>query len=148
MLLISLFACETKKGNSTEESIMALPLDSVKEIAREAYVYGFPLVVNYKTMFMYTLNENSPEYKGAFNELSCEARLYTPEDKAVVTPNSDTPYCMFWVDLRGEPQVFSLPEVEADRYYSFQLIDLAQARLTRGLTETECWTYLHLDQCP
>lgn len=114
--LVSFVSCTQKQSKVTPEE--------AREIAREAYVYGFPLVVNYKTMFMYTLNENSPEYKGAFNELSCEARLYTPEDKAVVTPNSDTPYCMFWVDLRGEPQVFSLPEVEADRYYSFQLIDL------------------------
>ena len=73
---------------------------------------------------MYTVNENSSEYKGAFNESFCDARLFTPEDKAVVTPNSDTPYCMFWVDLRDEPQVISLPEIEAERFYHFQLIDL------------------------
>lgn len=95
-----------------------------KEIAKEAYIYGFPMVVNYKTMYMYAVDENSSEYKGAFNELSCDARLFTPEDKAVVTPNSDTPYCMFWVDLRDEPQVISLPEIEAERFYHFQLIDL------------------------
>ncbi len=98
--------------------------DEAREIAREAYVYGFPMVVNYKTMYLYALNENSPEYKGPFNLLSCEARLYTPEDKAVVTPNSDTPYCMFWVDIRSEPGVISLPEMEAERFYHFQFIDL------------------------
>ncbi|MEA3461898.1 MAG: DUF1254 domain-containing protein, partial [Bacteroidota bacterium] len=64
------------------------------------------------------------EYKGPFNELACDARLYTPEDKAVVTPNSDTPYCMFWVDLRNEPCVFTLPDLEPERFYHFQLIDL------------------------
>jgi hypothetical protein len=31
---------------------------------------------------------------------------------------------MFWMDLRAEPLVLSVPEMEADRYYSFQLIDL------------------------
>ena len=98
--------------------------EEAKEIAKEAYIYGFPMVVNYKTMYMYALNKKSPEYKGQFNELSCDARLFTPEDKAVVTPNSDTPYCMFWVDLRDEPQVISLPEIEAERFYHFQLIDL------------------------
>ncbi|MFV9645799.1 MAG: DUF1254 domain-containing protein, partial [Desulfobacterales bacterium] len=77
--------------------------EEAKEIAKEAYVYGFPMVVNYKTMYNYTLNEKSVEYKGAFNEKSCEARVYTPEDKAVVTPNSDTPYCTFWLDIRSEP---------------------------------------------
>ena len=28
-----------------------------------------------------------------------------------------------------------------------ELIDLAQSRLTRGLTEDECWQYLHLESC-
>jgi len=98
--------------------------DEAKQIAKEAYVYGFPLVVNYKTMYNYTLNEKSPEYKAAFNQKSCEARVFTPEDKAIVTPNSDTPYCMFWLDIRNEPVILSVPEMEEDRYYSFQLIDL------------------------
>ncbi len=96
-----------------------LTLDEAREIAREAYVYGFPMVVNYKTMYLYTLNEDSPEYKGPFNILSCDARLFTPEDKAVVTPNSDTPYCLFWVDIRSEPGVISLAEMEAERFYHF-----------------------------
>ncbi|MCK5067587.1 MAG: DUF1254 domain-containing protein [Bacteroidales bacterium] len=103
---------------------MKLTPDEAREIASEAYVYGFPMVVNYKTMYLYSIDENSPEYKGPFNELTCEARLFTPEDKAVVTPNSDTPYCMFWVDIRNEPRVLSLPEMEPERFYHFQLIDL------------------------
>ena len=82
------------------------------------------MVMNYKTMYEYTVNTNSPDYKGPFNEVTCEARLFTPEDKAVVTPNADTPYCMFWMDLRSEPLVLSVPGMEAKRYYSFQLIDL------------------------
>ncbi len=95
-----------------------------KEIAKEAYIYGFPMVMNYKALDAYTLNKKSPEYKGEFNQKSCEARLYTPDDKAVVTPNSDTPYCMMWCDIRHEPIVISVPDIEAERYYSFQLIDL------------------------
>lgn len=98
--------------------------DEARAIAKEAYIYGFPMVVNYKTMYMYALDEKSPDYKGPFNQLSCDARLFTPEDKAVVTPNSDTPYCMFWVDIRNEPVVISVPEMEAERFYHFQLIDL------------------------
>jgi hypothetical protein len=30
---------------------------------------------------------------------------------------------MFWMDLRAEPQVIIVPEMDAARYYSFQLID-------------------------
>ena len=96
----------------------------IRSIAKEAYVYGFPLVVNYKTMFMYAVNPESPEYKGGFNVLKCEARVYTPEDKAIVTPNSDTPYCMGWLDLNAEPFVVNMPEMEAERFYQVQLVDL------------------------
>jgi len=106
---------------------MAQDLPDVAEtqaIAKEAYLYGFPMVMNYKTMVQYSVDTENPEYKGPFNQVSCEARLFTPDDKAVVTPNSDTPYCMFWMDLRAEPLVLSVPEMEEERYYSFQLIDL------------------------
>ena len=98
--------------------------EEAKQIAKEAYIYGFPLVVNYKTMYMYAVDENSPEYKGGFNNLACMARVYTPDDKAVVTPNSDTPYCMLWGDMRSEPLVLTIPEIEEGRFYEVQLIDL------------------------
>ena len=101
----------------------AVTPEEAEATAREAYVYGFPMVMNYKTLSNYVIDTSSPEYKGPFNMVSCEARLFTPEDKAVVTPNADTPYCMFWLDLRAEPMVLTVPEVEPERYYSFQLID-------------------------
>src|SRR5262249_15062784 len=64
------------------------------------------------------------EYKGTWNEVSSTARVYTPEDKAIQTPNSDTPYSMLGADLRAEPLVFTVPAVEKGRYYSLQFIDL------------------------
>jgi hypothetical protein len=96
----------------------------LQAIATEAYIYGFPLMMGYKTLYSYVVDEQHPEYKGPFNQLACTARLFTPDDKAVVTPNADTPYCMTWLDLRAEPLVLTVPELEPERYYSFQLIDL------------------------
>jgi hypothetical protein len=114
-LVVALSACNQQKGISPEEA---------RTIAREAYIYGFPMVVNYKTMYGFTLDESSPKYKGPFNFLACEARLLTPEDNTIVSPNSDTPECYMWGDLRKEPVVITVPGMEPDRYYSFQLIDL------------------------
>ena len=96
----------------------------IQQIAKEAYIYGFPMVVNYKTMYFYAVLPESPEYKGGFNVLKSEARVYTPGDKAVVTPNSDTPYGMGWFDLRAEPFVLHVPEMEREHFYQVQLIDL------------------------
>ncbi|MCK5137656.1 MAG: DUF1254 domain-containing protein [Bacteroidales bacterium] len=107
---------------SCKQEVKVTP-EEVKQIAKEAYIYGFPLVMNCKTVYDYVVNENSPEYKAPFNQKSCEARVYTPDDKTIVTPNSDTPYCMIWMNLRAEPQVISVPEMESARYYSFQMID-------------------------
>jgi hypothetical protein len=88
------------------------------------FLSGYPVVMNYKTMYNYALDESDPEYKGPFNEVACVARLFTPADKAVVTPNSDTPYCMFWIDVRDEPVVLDVPEIEPERFYHHRLIDL------------------------
>lgn len=108
-------------GCATEQKLSA---KEAKQIAKDAYVYGFPLVLNYKTMYDYAVDKKSPEYKGDFNKLACVARVFTPEDKTIITPNSDTPYCMTWVDMRAEPVVFTIPEIEKQRFYEVQLIDL------------------------
>jgi len=110
-------------GACSPKGIAPMTPDEAEATAREAYVWGFPMVMNYKTLYNYVIDVDNPEYKGPFNQVACEARLFTPEDRAVVTPNADTPYCMFWLDLRAEPQVLLVPEMEPDRYYSFQLID-------------------------
>ncbi|HAB19370.1 MAG TPA: DUF1254 domain-containing protein [Verrucomicrobiota bacterium] len=94
-----------------------------KAIAEEGFIYGLPLVMNYAVMNEFCVDKNSGQYKGPFNYLANEARVFTYKDTAVVTPNSDTPYSMLWLDLRAEPIVISVPAVEKERYYSVQLID-------------------------
>jgi hypothetical protein len=94
-----------------------------RAIAKEAYTYGFPLVDNYRIMFSYWVDKNSPEYKGPINTIQNTSRVYGPEDTAIQTPNSDTPYSFAWLDLRAEPMVLTLPAIEKGRYYSVQMID-------------------------
>ncbi|MFV1979811.1 MAG: DUF1254 domain-containing protein, partial [Rhodothermia bacterium] len=121
VLSVTLVVAAGGCGSEQSDSVTA---EQARSIAKEAYVYGFPMVVNYKTMYQYSIDEASPEYKGDFNELACLARVYTPEDKAVVTPNADTPYCMFWGDIRTEPLVLTVPEIEPERFFQVQLVDL------------------------
>ena len=126
LLLAVLFlqGCGGEKKPEPTGTNLEVTTSDVKAIAKEAYIYGFPMVMGYKTMYNYVVDKENPEYKGPFNKLSCEARLLTPEDKAIVTPNADTPYCLFWVDLRAEPLVLTVPKMEPERFYHFQLIDL------------------------
>jgi hypothetical protein len=117
-------------ASAVTASLMAAPKveaitpDQAREIAREAYIYGVPMVSMYGTMHAFSIDENSPEYKGPYNTVLNIARVFTPEDKAFVTPNSDTPYSFMGLDLRAEPVVVSVPEIEAERYFVFQLMDL------------------------
>jgi hypothetical protein len=49
--------------------------------------------------------------------------VYTPDDKAIQAPNSDTPYSYAGADLRAEPLVISVPAMDKDRFYHVQFID-------------------------
>jgi len=109
--------------HSDVETITLSPQDG-RAIARDAYIYGFPLVDNYRILYSYFVDHDGAEYKGSWNQVHNTARVYTPDDRTIQTPNSDTPYSAVGADLRTEPLVFSVPEVEAGRYYSLQFIDL------------------------
>ena len=82
------------------------------------------MVDSYRIQYAYFVDANNAEYKGPWNQIHSMARVFTPEDKAVQTPNSDTPYSMLGMDLRTEPIVLTVPVVEKGRYFSVQLIDL------------------------
>ena len=94
-----------------------------KAIAEEGFIYGLPIVMNYAVMYEYSVDRNSGQFKAPFNQIMNEARVYTYKDTAVITPNSDTPYSLLWLDLRAEPIVLSVPAVEKSRYYSVMLCD-------------------------
>lgn len=102
----------------------ALTSDEARAIAKEATIYGFPLADNYRVQHSYFVDAGGPEFKAPWNELVNNARVYTPDDKAIQTPNSDTPYSYVGADLRAEPLVFTVPAIEKERYYSLQFIDL------------------------
>jgi hypothetical protein len=94
-----------------------------KAIAEEGFIYGLPIVMNYAVMYDYAVDRDSGQFKAPFNEIKNEARVFTYEDTAIVTPNSDTPYSFLWMDLRAEPMVLSVPAVEKGRYYAVQIED-------------------------
>jgi hypothetical protein len=111
-------ASQAEQGEASKPSIA-----ETKAIAEEGFIYGLPIVMNYAVMYEYSVDKNSGQYKGPFNQIANEARVFTYKDTSVPTPNSDTPYSMLWLDLRSEPMVISVPAVEKGRYYSVQLVD-------------------------
>ena len=121
-----LTGCSTKKDavSQAEKTEKDRPsIAETKAIAEEGFIYGLPIVMNYAVMYEFCVDKNSGQYKGPFNQIHNEARVFTYKDTAIITPNSDTPYSMAWLDLRAEPVVLSVPAVEKKRYYSVMLCD-------------------------
>lgn len=130
-LFVTLFTGCGKKDDAISKAeqadkkagIAAPGIAETKAIAEEGFIYGLPIVMNYAVMYEYAVDRNSGQFKAPFNEINNEARVFTYEDTAIVTPNSDTPYSLLWLDLRAEPMVLSVPAVEKERYYSVMLCD-------------------------
>ncbi|HEX7132023.1 MAG TPA: DUF1254 domain-containing protein [Iamia sp.] len=95
----------------TPEDIDAMSDD---ELATEAYVAGYPMVVSIRTM------QRLGGLLGT-NTLFWQPALSGPESRVIVAPNRDTLYSISVLDLRGGPLVLTLPEV-TDRYYTYQLL--------------------------
>lgn len=97
--------------------------EEARSIAKDAYIYGYPLVENYRIQYAYFVDESGSQYKGPWNEVINIGRVFTPKDTAIQTPNSDTPYSFVGADLRAEPIVLTVPKIDEKRYYSLQFID-------------------------
>jgi hypothetical protein len=128
--LVCLIGCDKKNDSIAQaekqdvaHGVPAPGIEETKAIAEEAFVYGLPLVMNYAVMYEYAVDSKGSQFKAPFNELNSMHRVATPEDTAVITPNSDTPYSVMFMDLRAEPVVLSVPAIPHDRYYSVQLTD-------------------------
>jgi hypothetical protein len=73
------------------------------ELAAQAYVAGYPLVVSVRTM------QRLAGLMGV-NRLVWQDRLAGPRSRVIVAPNRDTLYSVAVLDLRSEPMALRLPE--------------------------------------
>ena len=99
---------------------------SIEEIAAEAYIFAYPLIVSYGFLYSANLDAQSPAYVGLNNlhhyrELS---KPGSPHLNAIPWGNTDTPYSAALVDLRAEPFVLVVPEMAAHRFQDAQFLDL------------------------
>lgn len=126
LIAAELFVCGCDRSSepASQSAATEVSPEEARTIAKEAYLYANPMVDNYRVFYGSFVDETDSEYKTPINQLVNLARVYTYEDRAVQTPNSDTPYSWLALDLRAEPNVLKVPEIEEDRYFSIQLIDL------------------------
>jgi hypothetical protein len=98
-----------------------------KQIAKEAYIFGFPFVANYR-VFMYPLISGHPLMQGAgFNQFAHNRQLFPPT--TADTTQRDTLFSLGILDLRREPVVISVPDVPEGQVYMLQLGDTSTESL-------------------
>ena len=122
LLLMSACAKDGAVPSSQTAAVAPTPNEATA-IAEEAYIYAFPMMENYRTMYVQAIDRTAPGYMGGFNELVHKTELLGPDFKDVVRPNNDTMYSFAWLDLRSQPVVITVPEIK-NRYYSVQLVDM------------------------
>ncbi|MDH3653873.1 MAG: DUF1254 domain-containing protein [Myxococcales bacterium] len=122
--LLLMSACPKDGAAPSSQTAAVAPTpNEATAIAKEAYIYAFPMMENYRTMYVQAIDRTAPGYSGGFNELVHKTELLGPEFKDIVRPNNDTMYSFAWLDLRAQPVVITVPEIK-DRYYSVQLVDM------------------------
>ncbi len=93
-----------------------------RQLAIDAYIYGYPLVTMEMTRRIMT-NVASPA--GTRAPMGQFVRMRTYPDASfrdVTAPNADTLYASGWLNVGKEPWVLSLPDFQG-RYYLFPMLD-------------------------
>ena len=72
---------------SVPASAQSVSAEEARTIAKEAYIYGFPLADSYRVQYSYFVDRGNPEFKVPWNTLSNTARVYnsTPASARVLT---------------------------------------------------------------
>ena len=100
----------------------AVSPDEARQIAEDAYVYGYSLISVEMSRKVIT-NVEKPEAKRAPMGQFANLREYPNASyRDVTAPNADTLYSNAFVDLSKEPWVISWPDM-GNRYYVWELYD-------------------------
>ena len=94
-----------------------------REIAKEAFIFSFPMLMSYEIMRIQAINEGEKGYMNSLNTLSHLRFRITDKFRVIVGPNNNTLYSIAWLNLNNEPIVFTTPDM-GDRYYVIQLADI------------------------
>ena len=114
LLVFLLGACnQTSKTSSSSEDTATSPSDQqIIQTLKEAYEFGFPLMVMYATQQVGTNVEevnNTGRIAAPINQVSSATQFPDDKFRDVVRPNNDTYYSAASIDLKSEPLVLQIP---------------------------------------
>jgi hypothetical protein len=98
--------------------------DGARVVAKDAYIYGYPLLENYRVMYAYAVYKDSGHYRAPFNTLAVVTPDTAKTDSTAHRAAPAPPFATAWLDLRKEPVVITVPAMKEGSRYDIQLIDL------------------------
>lgn len=107
-------------------------IQTLEQSARNAYIYGFPIVENYN----FLSDHLSDSATKNVNEFTHKSQLLTSDDRELPLPNNDSLNSSIVFDLRAQPIVIRIPEI-LDRYFSIQLINIVTENMEILFSESE-----------
>jgi len=114
--------CKSALGQKPAGGKKSMGLREAAEIAIDAYMYGYPLVMMDQGRRVMT-NVREPEGMRAPMGQFARLRTYpTASNHELAAPTTDALYTMVWLDVSKEPWVLSIPDAH-DRYCLFSLLD-------------------------
>lgn len=112
------------KEHSAHNALQRSSLSEARahDLANEAYVFGYPLVLMDVSRQAMTNVPKTGQMAAPINQLG-NMRSFPDETMTkVVSPNADTLYTFAFLDLAKEPMILSVPEM-GRRYYLMQMLD-------------------------
>lgn len=104
------------------QTLGKLSPQEARQIAEDAYIYGYPLVTMEMTRRVMTNVREPVGTRAPMGHLIRMRKYPTASFRDVTAPNADTLYTTTWLDVGKEPWILSLPDAH-DRYYLFPMLD-------------------------
>ena len=95
-----------------------------KNIAVDAYLQTYPLLVTARELDRQMNKADAPDYVGKFNAFRHQDGMPSPKDASIRRKSYDAPSSWAWLDVRAEPVVLQVPAIPAGRFAVVQLYDL------------------------
>ncbi len=99
-----------------------LTADAARDLAREAWVFGLPLVMFEKQIDYSTHVTQAEETRAPINQFVHYRKFVDASNRSIVGFNVDNLYSLAWIDLSAEPLVLAMPAM-GDRYWMMQIVD-------------------------
>ena len=118
LLLVPTFIACNRQPSGNEKA----GLEEVVNVATDAYIYGFPLVVMDMTRKQMTNVDSAGPLRAPIGQFARMRTFPTAAYRDVPGANTDTLYTTAWIDVSHEPWILSIPDM-GDRYYMTPMLD-------------------------